>query len=60
MFGSPLYWRETHRQPRFLLFDGRVVGFFLLTLMHARVWTLLLSLTAIGVLYYFERKRVSP
>lgn len=59
MFGTPLYWRITHRQPRFILFDGRVVVLLLLTVMHIRFWTIGLSLTAMFLLWYFERKNIS-
>ena len=59
MFGTPLYWRITHRQPRFILFDGRVVVLLLLTVMHIRLWTIGLSLIAMLVLWYFERKNIS-
>lgn len=59
MFGSPLFWRETHRQPRFLMFDGRIVVLILLTVMHIRVWTIALTFFAIAVLWFFDRKGVS-
>jgi hypothetical protein len=59
MFGSPLFWRETHRQPRFLMLDGRIVVLILLTVMHIRVWTIALTLLAILVLWWFDRKGVS-
>jgi hypothetical protein len=59
MFGTPLHWRETHRQPRFLMFDGRIVVLILLTVMHIRVWTIALTVLAIAVLWFFDRKGVS-
>jgi len=58
-FGTPLYWRETHRQPRFLVFDGRLVILILLALMHIRPWTVVAVLTVMLILFYFERKGVS-
>ncbi len=59
-FGTPLYWRESHKQPRFLLFDSRLVAVLFLTIMHIRMWTIVLSIVMILVLWFFERKGVSP
>jgi hypothetical protein len=59
-FGTPLYWRESHKQPRFLIFDGRLVITLFLTIMHLRPWTVALTLFAVAVLWFFERKGVSP
>lgn len=59
MYGSSLFWRETHRQPRFLIFDGRLVILLLLMVMHIRIWTVLIAVTAGLVVWYFERKGVS-
>lgn len=59
MFGTPLYWRITHKQPRFLVFDGRLVLILFFSLMHIRVWTVGLSVIAIAALWFFERKGVS-
>lgn len=58
-FGTPLYWRETHRQPRFLFLDGRLVITLFLMIMHIRLWTVGLALLTILVLWIFERKGVS-
>lgn len=58
-FGTPVFWRETHKQPRFLIFDGRLVLVLFLTIMHLRLWTIALSLVTIGVLWYFDRKGIS-
>ncbi|MEY8800310.1 IcmT/TraK family protein [Leisingera sp. XS_AS12] len=58
-FGTPLYWRESHKQPRFLLFDSRLVAVLFLTIMHIRMWTIILSIVTILVLWFFERKGVS-
>lgn len=60
LFGSPIYWRETHKQPRFLFFDGRLVIFIFISIVHLRIWTLLLMLISFGVVSFFERKGVSP
>lgn len=59
MYGNSLYWRETHRQPRFLIFDGRIVVLLLVAIMHFRVWTILLALTAAFVLWFFDRKGIT-
>jgi len=59
IFGTPLFWRETHKPGKFLIFEGRVVVVLLLTVMHIRPWTIALSILVMGVLYYFSRKGVS-
>ncbi len=59
-FGTSLYWRETHRQPRFLIFDSRLVVTLLVLIMHVRIWTILLAIFCFSVLWFFERKGVSP
>lgn len=59
IFGTPLFWRETHKPGKFLMFEGRVVIVLLLMVMHIRPWTIALAFTVMGVLYYFDRKGVS-
>ena len=59
IFGTPLFWRETHKPGRFLMFDGRVVIVLILMVMHIRPWTIGLAFSVMGALYYFERKGVS-
>lgn len=58
IFGTPLFWRETHKPGRFLIFEGRVVIVLLLMVMHLRVWTVALAFTVMIVLYLFDRKGV--
>ena len=58
IFGTPLFWRETHKPGKFLIFEGRVVIVLLLMVMHIRPWTIALAFTVMGVLYYFDRKGV--
>ena len=58
-FGAPLYWRETHRQPRFLFLDGRLVITLFVMIMHIRPWTIALALITIIILWAFERKGIS-
>jgi hypothetical protein len=59
MFGTPLFWRETHKPGKFLMFEGRVVIVLLLMVMHIRPWTIALAFMVMGVLYFFQRKGVS-
>ena len=57
-FGTPLYWRETHKQPRLLIFDGRLIVLLLGVILYVRIWTILLALSAMIVLFLFDRKGV--
>jgi hypothetical protein len=59
IYGTPLFWRETHKPGKFLMFEGRVVIVLLIMVMHIRPWTIALAFTVMGVLYYFDRKGVS-
>ncbi|MFG6082112.1 IcmT/TraK family protein [Paracoccus litorisediminis] len=59
LYGSPLFWRETHRQPRFLMFDGRVIVIIMLCIMHIRAWTVALVLISLFILWFFDRKGIS-
>lgn len=59
MFGKSLYWRETHKQPKFLFLDGRLVLVIFLQIMHIRIWTISLTVFAILVLWFFGRKGIS-
>lgn len=58
MFGSAMYWRETQKPAKFLFVDGRVVVFLLLMVMHIRVWTIVLAMSAIIVVWLFGRKGI--
>lgn len=58
MFGMPIYWRETHKQPKLLIFDGRLVVVLLAVIMHVRLWTVALALLFMIVLYLFDRKGI--
>ena len=58
MFGTPLYWRETHKQPRFLIFDGRMIVLLLIVILHIRLWTVALAVIMMMVLAFFDRKGV--
>lgn len=59
IYGAPLYWRETHKLPRFLIFDGRVVLPILLSILHMRLWTIILTVIVLIALFYFDRKGIS-
>jgi len=58
IYGTPLFWRETHKPGKFLMFEGRVVVVLLLMVMHIRPWTIVLAFSVMGILYYFSRKGV--
>lgn len=58
MFGRSLWWRETHKPVRFLVFDGRIVVILLLVVMHPRLWTLFVAVVTFSVLFYFDRKGI--
>lgn len=59
IYGSPAFWRETHKQVRFVIFDGRIFVVWLLMIMHLRVWTVLLAIGITFGLFLLERKGVS-
>jgi hypothetical protein len=58
IYGTPLFWRETHKPGKFLIFEGRVVIVIFLMIMHIRPWTIILAFSVMGILYYFSRKGV--
>ena len=58
IFGSSLFWRETHKPAKFLIFEGRVVTVLLLAVMHFRVWTVCLALVTMAVFWWFDRKGI--
>lgn len=59
MFGTSLYWRETMKPARFLIFDGRVVLVILPAFMHLRFWTLIIAIATMFTFWWFDRKGVS-
>jgi len=59
MFGQPVFWRESMKPAKFLIFDGRVVLVLVPAFMHLRFWTLLLSMAAMAMFWWFDRKGVS-
>lgn len=59
MYGLPLFWRETHKQVRLFIFDGRLSIVFLLMLMHMKWWTFILAVSVTAVMYFFETKGIS-
>lgn len=58
MYGSPLFWRETHRSARFFMFEARVALLWLFTIVHFRLWTVALTIAVMIVFFVFERKGV--
>ena len=50
------HWRNSMKTVRFFMFDAKAGAFILLLLMHARVWTLILAITANVIFYILERK----
>ena len=59
IFGQPVFWRETMKPARFLIFDGRVVLVLVPTFMHLRIWTILLAMTTMMTFWWFDRKGIS-
>jgi intracellular multiplication protein IcmT len=59
MFGTPVFWRETMKPAKFLIFDGRVVLVLVPAFMHLRYWTLITAIITMFVFWYFDRKGVS-
>ena len=60
MYGQTNYWRETQRPVRFFFLDARIVIFIGLALIHARLWTLILLLTAAIVMLMLEKRGINP
>ena len=58
MYGQYVYWRETMRPAKFLIFDSRVVLAILPVLVHMRLWTLSLAVISMFVFWWFDRKGV--
>lgn len=59
MFGQPVFWRETMKPAKFLIFDGRVVLVLVPAFMHLRVWTLIIAIAVMFTFWWFERKGIS-
>lgn len=53
------HWRNTMKPVRFFMFDARAGLFVVLLLIHARLWTLYLLMTVLGVFNILERKGLS-
>jgi len=49
------YWRNSFKYPRFFFLDARVAVFFLLFLLHIRIWTLIIMILVFAVFYMMER-----
>ena len=58
MFGEPVFWRDTMKPAKFLIFDVRAVLALFPALMHMRPWTVALAIAVMGVFWWFDRKGV--
>ena len=58
MFGEPVFWRDTMKPAKFLIFDVRAALALFPALMHARPWTIALALAVMVAFWWFERKGV--
>jgi intracellular multiplication protein IcmT len=56
MFNSYNHWRNTARPVRFFNVDYRAGIFVFLFLMHMRLWSFLVLLGVIGLLWFLERR----
>jgi uncharacterized membrane protein len=59
MYGQNVYWRETMKNGKFLIFEGRVVFVLLPTFMHLRLWTLTIAILTMFMFWWFDRKGIS-
>lgn len=49
------HWRNTYKFPRFWILDARVAIFFLLFLLHIRMWSFICMIIIFGIFYIMER-----
>ena len=56
MFNSYNHWRNTARPVRFFSVDYRAGAFLFLFLMHIRLWTFLLLVGVLVILYILDRR----
>ncbi|WP_210346935.1 IcmT/TraK family protein [Aminobacter sp. SR38] len=54
-FKKKVHWRDSMREPRLMIFDARLVFFFLLLAVHLALWTAILLLAAMLVFWLVER-----
>lgn len=54
-FKKRIHWRDTMREPRLIIFDARVVFFFIILAVHLRVWMAVLLVSALFVFWLVER-----
>lgn len=59
MYGQGVFWRETMRNGKFLIFEGRVVFVLLPTFIHLRFWTLITAIFTMFMFWWFERKGIT-
>ncbi len=53
------HWRNTMKPVRFFRFDARAGFFCFLLLVHARYWTLFLTIAVLIIFWILERKGLS-
>ena len=58
MFGEPVFWRDTMKPAKFLIFDVRAALALFPALMHLRPWTIALAIAVMGVFWWFDRKGI--
>ena len=58
MYGQYVYWRETMKPAKFLIFDSRVVLAIIPVLIHMRLWTFALAVISMFVFWWFDRKNI--
>ncbi|MFX4300059.1 IcmT/TraK family protein [Pseudosulfitobacter pseudonitzschiae] len=59
MYGQSVFWRETMKNGKFLIFEGRVVFVLLPTFIHMRLWTISIAVFTMFMFWWFDRKGVS-
>lgn len=58
MYGQSVFWRESMKPSKFLIFDGRVVLVIVPTFVYMRMWTLGIAIATMFIFWLFERKGV--
>lgn len=59
MYGQSVFWRETMKNGKFLIFEGRVVFVILPTFIHMRLWTISIAVFTMFMFWWFDRKGIS-
>lgn len=56
MFNTYNHWRNTARPVRFFAVDYRAGIFVFIFMMHIRLWTFLMLIGVVGVLWFLEKR----